>query len=317
MKIQLFEKTPSGTALTPCDSLLLLCGFPGEQQQNTLPLSASDCRCAPEALLERIRALHVNAVSLDAAASDPFYRLLTRSGVAVRHSAKTPESARARLVRYPCVTLDEALTPEEETDLSLSAWRLCGLTTYARPADPAMTPAELLGEAAGREIHADEYGDTLAWLRAVSIRLRAEAIRQGRLSGPYCGRDEWNHPDIAQAIATALSPLHLSALPLCGAWWTGSRFSASLAAFIPRETFSADKSFRVEAVLEDENGAVIARTEFPIAPWRQNTGLLNATLPEKPSVLELTTRLYADDEVLEESVLPVYVGERGPLQAAF
>jgi len=295
---------------------VLLCGYPATAPASMLPLRAEDCRCAPEALLERLRDMHVCSVSLDAPASDPFYRLMARSGIAVRHSTALPESVRARLVRYPCVAFEEP-APAEEADLRLSAWQLCGLTTYARPADPAMTSAELLREAAGREIDVQEYADTLAWLRAVSIRLRAEAIRQGKRSGPYCAAGEWMQSDIAQAISTALAPVHLSALPLYGAWWTGSHFSAALAAFIPKETLSADKSFRAVAQLEDADGNLLARAEFPCAALRANTGMLEAALPQSPCVLELTTRLYADEEILEESVLPIYVGERGPLEAAF
>ena len=116
---------------------------------------------------------------------------------------------------------------------------------------------------------------------------------------------------------TALSPLHLSALPLCGAWWTGAHFSAALRAFIPKDVLSADRALRAVATLEDAQGSALARAEFPCAPWRSNTGLLEAALPDAPCVLELVTRLYADDEVLEESTMPVYVGERGALEAAF
>ena len=78
-----------------------------------------------------------------------------------------------------------------------------------------------------------------------------------------------------------------------------------------------DKSIRACASLEDSEGNVIARTEFPCAPWRSGTGLLEAALPDTPCVLELVTRLYADEEILEESTMPVYVGARGALEAAF
>ena len=45
--------------------------------------------------------------------------------------------------------------------------------------------------------------------------------------------------------------------------------------------------------------------------------MLEAALPDSPCVLTLSTRLLAGDAVLEQSVIPVYVGERGPLEAAF
>ena len=96
----------------------------------------------------------------------------------------------------------------------------------------------------------------------------------------------------------------------------GAHFSASLQAFIPRDAFPVDKSIRAVAALEDGEGNVIARTEFPCAPWRSGTGLLQAVLPDAPCVLELVTRLYADETILEESTMPVYVGARGVLEAA-
>ena len=46
-------------------------------------------------------------------------------------------------------------------------------------------------------------------------------------------------------------------------------------------------------------------------------GVIEAALPDHPCVLELTTRLLHDGEAIEESTLPIYVGERGQLEAAF
>ena len=40
-------------------------------------------------------------------------------------------------------------------------------------------------------------------------------------------------------------------------------------------------------------------------------------MPDTPCVLTLTCRLLSGDTVLEESTLPIYVGQRGPLEAAF
>ena len=319
LKLWLYSVAPSGRKAL-CDTMVRMCGFPGEAPVYTLPLDDEDLRLPPESLLNTLADLHVPGVQLSAAAPDMLYRLLTRSGISAFHSARLSPEEKTKLLRYPCAAFSRSLTPDyPASDPVLSAWQLCGLVTYPRPADPDMLPAELLREAAGRETDplAEDTQAVLAWLRAVSIRLRAEAMRQGKLRGALCAPGEYRQSDIAQAIRTALSPLHLSALPLCGAWWTGAHFSASLHAFIPRDVFSVDKSIRAVATLEDSEGGVIARTEFACAPWRSCTGLLNAMLPDTPCVLELVTRLYADEDVLEESTLPVYVGERCALEAAF
>ena len=71
------------------------------------------------------------------------------------------------------------------------------------------------------------------------------------------------------------------------------------------------------------------RSLFDMSDWMGSAGfrvdirendasyLLEAELPGAPCVLTLSTRLLAGDAVLEQSALPVYVGERGPLEAAF
>ena len=45
--------------------------------------------------------------------------------------------------------------------------------------------------------------------------------------------------------------------------------------------------------------------------------MIEATLPDHPCVLELTTRLLHNGETVEESTIPIYVGERGQLETAF
>ena len=316
VKLWLYKTAPRSRML--CDSVTLMCGFPGAAPAYHLPLRAEDLRLPPEQLIAALQDLHAPAVSLPIPAPDMLYRLLTRAGIGAVHQPGLLSGDMARVKRYPCVTFS-AHSAAECPSPELSAWQLCGLVTYPRAAEPGLLPAELLADAAGREVDpaSEDVQAVLAWLRAFSIRLRAEALRQGKLSGAVCAPGEAFQQDVAQAIKTAFAPVHLSALPLCGAWWTGSRFSASLKAFIPRDVLAVDKSIRAEAVLEDGEGCVIARTEFPCAPWRSGAGLLEAALPDTPCALELVTRLYADDEVLEESSMPVYVGERGALEAAF
>lgn len=320
LKAELFLKLPSGKIGPLCDTRLLLCGFPGPAPDSFLPLGQKDLQTDPRALAERLASMHITAVSLTAPAPDPFCLAMTRAGVAVRQTMDLPDEERTRLLRWPCITLDEAFTHRsvDNYDAALSAWQLGGLVTYPRTPDPDMTPGDMLRDAAGHAVDAEEDNvqAVLAWLRAVSVRLRAEAIRQGQLSGAYCAPGEWNTPDIAEAIRTALSPLHLSVLPLCGAWWTCSRFSASVRAFLPKGRFASNEPLRAEILLEDAQGDALASVVFPCPPDGGNLGLIEATLPEHTCVLELTVRLYNGKKILEEYTLPVYVGERGVLEAA-
>lgn len=303
---------PANAVNTHCDSTLLPCGYAGKAPCAYVPLDRAAC-LQPD-IADRLRALHISGVRLDAPAPDAFYRAMSRAGIAVIQTCDADDPLRARLAHMPCVTFASAAAPQEAASLAASAWQLCGMTGYSRAVDPSLTERELLADAAGRALHPDDEGThgVLLWLRAVLIRLRAEAARQGRYTGALCAAGEIDQSDIAASIRTAFAPVHLSALPLCGAWWTGSRFSAALSAFLPegREEITA------LAVLEDEAGHELARLSAPCAKDGP-VGVIEAVLPDSPCVLELTTRLLARGEVIEESTLPVYVGERGPLEAGF
>ena len=294
-----------------CDALTLMTGYTGAPAPFWLPLTPRECLTPPALLLERLSDIHADSVLLPAPAPDALYIALTRAGIAVRQIAAQEE--RARIARFPCVTFAEA-SREDLPSAGLSAWQLCGMTAYLRTPDPGMTPSELLAEAAGKPVNASRAQEVLGWLRAVAVRLRAEAARQGKATGALCAPGEWAQGDIRDALRTALAPTHLSALPLFGAWWTGARFSAALHAFIAAPQPSA---LRAEAVLEDAQGEALARFAADCPPGGGALGLIEARLPDSPCVLELTCRLLLGDTVIEESTLPVYVGERGPLEAAF
>lgn len=306
---------------TLCERTSLLCGYPGRQPGAHLPLACDALNVTAEDLLRRIHAVHAHTVSLYAPAPDWLYRALTREGVACVQYVSEFDPDRQRLLRMPCVSLQPAAPAPMPPDPCLSAWQMCGMVGYDREADSSLTPKDLLLEAAGRPLHTDHPGvrETLSWLRAVFIRQRAEAARQSRFSGALCACGEDLLPDIAEALATALAPLHLSALPLSGAWWTGTRFSASIEAFIPEGAYADGEEITACAVLECEDGREIARLEKPCGKAGGYIGVLEAALPESPCVLMLTTRLVAGGgrRILEESAMPVYVGSRGPLEAAF
>lgn len=313
----------AGSAPVPCDQALLACGYPGSPAPCFLPLAAGDLAVGAGALLDRLAALHVHGVSLPAPAPDSLYLSLSHAGVSVRHALPDDHPACARLLRFPCVTLDalHAMPPRVAPSPEERVWQLCGVTGMTRTADPDMTPADLLYDAAGRALDPADEGvrAVLGWLCAVAVRLRAEAARQLRYAGALCEPGEWNQPDISDAIACALAPLHLSALPLLGAWWTGTRFSAALEAFVPEDM--QHNLMTARAVLEDDAGSELARIDRHFVPRAQGrgapVGVIEAMLPDTPCVLTLTTSLYHGDVLLEESTLPVYVGLRGPLEAAF
>lgn len=306
---------------TLCDTAVFMTGYPGGAPDAFLPLSSRECLLPPDELVGRIRALHIPAVFLPAPAPDPLARELTRAGIAALQKTPRGEHDRARLARFPGFTLVDMPRREEDASLEASAWRLSSMTGAPRRLDPELTPADLLCEIAGRELDPASDGTraVLSWLRAVSVRLRAEAARQGRVEGSLCAPGEWDQPDIAEALSTAFAPLHLSALPQRGAWWTHSRFCAALHAFVPVGSIpeASSETLLAEALLETDEGELLARLCAPCPRSGGEVGVLEAALPSFPCVLTLSTRLLQGDAVLEQSAIPVYVGERGVLEAAF
>lgn len=316
LNIQLFareEKDRTDGCL--CDEALLLCGYPGAAPRSYLPLLQEDCLGDPKRLCEKIHDLGVNAVLLPEYVPDGLYPALTRAGIAaVQHVS---EEIRPMFTRYPCLTLLDAPAQEEGVSLEASAWQMAGSVAFPRAIDHTMSGEEMLLEAGGRMIDSASPGvqDALRWLRAVQIRMRAEAARQGRYQGALCSAQDIHCSDVVDALHTAFSPVHVSALPLSGAWWTGTRFSASLEACFPRKLLEQGSIYAC-AVLEDDDGAELARVYAPCAKSGY-VGVIEAQLPDTPCVLTLRCALLCRGEAIEENMLPVYVGERGPLEAAF
>lgn len=296
-----------------CDSAVLLCGYPGEAARAWVPLTAEDCLSPAPDLCAHLSSLGVTGVLLPRPASDALYRELTRRGIGVRQLGADTPVLRDIVSRYPCVSL--ASGQSDYPSLALSAWQLGGVVGQLRAASPELTEADMLNDIFGKPIDPATPGvrDVLHWLRAVHVRLLCEAARQQRYTGPLCAPGEWANPDIADAMRTALAKTHLSALPLLGAWWTGSGFSASVYACIG-EDYGGQLSG--EAVLETESGDVLAREVFACPRKGGNLGVLRASLPHEPCVLTLHTRLFSGKSVIEESAMPIYTGERGPLEAA-
>ena len=312
LRVQLFTQGRLGTL---CDETTLLCGFGGQSASYDVPLLPSEC-LDPDALLARIGRMRLFGVRLDAPAPDCFYRTMTLAGVSVLHPFAT-ETMRERLARHACVCLGDAPLPRMRNLPALDAWLLCGLTACPRtpPADAA--PAELLFEAAGRELDAQSpsIAAVLLWLRAVRVRLLAEAARQNRFSGALCPPGVWQDEDVFAALQTALAPTHVGALPLCGAWFAGSKFSADIRAFVDERDASDD--LIVRAWLEDDDGKRLAALKRPCPPRGGEIGLLACTLPNEACVLTLCASLSKGGETIEQNQIPVYVGVKGMLEAAF
>ncbi|MBR3794683.1 MAG: hypothetical protein IKK34_01465 [Clostridia bacterium] len=301
-----------------CDSTVLSCGYSGHAPLASLPLDADDLLTPPEALMQAMQEINVSSVSLHAPASERFYLCAARAGISVVLRLEEGSPLKKRLLRHPCLTFAPRQDTRPPLSPAASAWQLCGMIGCRRASDEALSDRALLYEAAGHALDPQDEGicGVLEWLEAVSVRLRCEAARQGRFAGALCETGAWRKSDVSDAIRTAFAPLHLSALPLCGAWWTGTRFSASLEAFIPEGT-GGGKPLSALAVLEDEKGRELARLFMPCRSRGGYVGVIDAQLPDSPCTLELRTQLLCADEILEESTLPVYVGERGPLEAAF
>lgn len=307
-------------ACTRCDAMTLLVGYNGSAPGFFVPLARGEVFSPPDALAKRLRELGVRCIALPVPGPDLLYRELTRAGIAALHPMLL-QKERERLARFPCVCRAPASAWAEREAPALCAWRLCAMVGMRRDVPKGTAPAELLEDAAGFPVDADAPGTqaVLQWLRAVETRLRAEAARQGHLTGALCAADALQSPDAAEALRTALAPTHISALPLRGAWWTCSHFSATIHAFLADipSAFPKDAPLRVLALLEDEAGEPLARAEFSCPPDGGELGLLEAALPDAACALTLITRLLSGDAVLEQSTMPVYVGARGPLEAAF
>ena len=223
-----------------CDEQTVSCGYSGRPADYDLPLLSEEC-ADPNALLARLSPMRLPGLRLDAPAPDLFYRKMTLSGIGVFHPVAT-DALRERLSRHACVSFGDAPMPRMRSLPLLDAWQLCGLTACLRTPPADMSPAELLLEAAGKPLdpQSPDVAAVLLWLRAVRVRLSAEAARQGRFSGSLCAPGVWQDEDVYAALQTALAPTHISALPLRGAWFAGSRFSASIRAFVEPEKSADD-----------------------------------------------------------------------------
>ena len=316
LKIQLFarESKEKGEGLL-CDDTLLVCGYGAAAARVFVPLAKDACMRDPKTVCEEIAAMGAHAVLLPLPAPDRLLSEMTRRGIAAAGYAG--EELRPLFMRWPCLLLCDFSPEQEAISPAAAAWQMAGSVAFPRTIDRTLTDEEMLLEAAGRMIDVDAQGvgDALAWLRAVQIRMRAEAARQSRYQGALCSAADMESGDVRDALKAAFAPVHLSALPLSGAWWTGTRYCASLEVFMPQLSVIED-DIEAVCVLEDDDGRELAKVS---ESRRQGgyMGVIEAKLPDEPCVLTLRCALHQDGKMLEETMLPVYVGERGVLEAAF
>lgn len=316
LKIQLFarESREKGEGLL-CDDALLICGYGAAAPKVFVPVEKNACIDDVRAFSETLVELGVQAVWLPMPAPDGLLREMTRQGIAA--AGYVSEELRPLFTRWPCLSLCNAPPEKDEISLEASAWQMGGSVAFPRAIDRTMTDEEMLDEAAGKKMDgsAQSVRDALSWLRSVQIRLRAEAARQGRYQGALCSAADLANSDVRDALKTAFAPVHLSVLPLSGAWWTQTHFSASLEAFMPKLSV-INEDIQVLCVLEDDDGTELAKVS---AKRRSGgyVGVIEADLPDEPCVLTLRCMMIQNEKTLEETMLPVYVGERGVLEAAF
>lgn len=164
----------------------------------------------------------------------------------------------------------------------MAALRPDRLPAHPGPADA--TPAELLFEAAGRELdtQSPNIAAVLLWLRAVRVRLLAEAARQNRFSArsarPASGRTRMFSPPCKPRLRRRTSAL----CPCAGAWFAGSKFSASIHAFVDER--DAGDNLIARAWLEDDDGERLAALKRPCPSRGGEIGLLTCILPSEACV---------------------------------
>ena len=302
-----------------CDARSMMAGRPAASVQAYIPLTKEECRLDPDALIARAKAVNVPALFLPSPVSSLTYRRCTLDGIALLPYMPEDATLCAAVQSSPCaIPMKNAeLEALRAPSLASACAQLCSVVSSPVSFSDALSDEDLLWDAAGRRIDPTlpATQTTLKALRALFIRLRAESIRRGHSSGVLCAPGEWQDDAIFDALSSAFAPLHLSVLPLRGAWWAQSRFSASLHAFIPKEEQTG--VYTVRAQLLDGEGRLLADFAADCPVTGGPVGVMDALLPDDACVLTLVSELLRSGSVVRRSEIPVYVGLRGPLEAAF
>lgn len=301
------------------DVCTLMTGKRGNVPRAYIPLTKEECRMPASLLAERAKALSAPALFLPVPVSGDLYRRCTQEGVALMPYAPQNAALCIDAANSPCahpLVCADIQSFEVPSPGTVCA-QLCSIVSAPLSLASGIPEEDQLFDAAGKAVDpvAPETAAVLGALRAQQIFLRAEAFRQGQYTGSLCAPGEWQLPAISDALRRALNPLHLSALPLRGAWWAQSHFSAALQVFIPEEDRRG--AYTAEAELIRIDGQVLASCRADCPTIGGHVGFLNALLPDESCILTLRTRLRRSGAVIETQELPVYVGLRGPLEAAF
>lgn len=310
LKLCLLRRAQRGPGAL-CDCRTLMTGYPCDAPKVYLPLTQEDCAGDPDALLDATKALHAPVLLAPEGTANLLYRRATFAGVAILTHEKGRIFAPAACVAPKDARLPKALSP------AAMCWQLCDMPGMPSTPPAGVTDKELMTEATGTPLDPNDphIARMLDDLRAFQLRLRAEAARQGQYVGALCLPGEWRKASIADALAQALAPLHLSVLPLRGAWWAGSIFSATAHVFIPEDEQCGVYSAQIELLGEQDD--VLASLCRDASVQGGALGVIRGRLPDHACVLTLRARLLRSGAVIETQTLPVYIGERGALQAAF
>ena len=297
--LSLFRITKQGRELL-CDRRVCFAGA-GRQPRAWLPLSPEELWENPARLAERLVSLRVPAVSLPAPPEEALSTALRRKEIGLVLPPPEPEEARDRRASGVAYLAEEPFgTMPGELARQLSGFLACPVAAAA----PPLPEEEMLRAAFGNP--PGEPEPLRAPLLRLLIRLRADGARRGLYSGPVAPSGALSDPALAEILRDAAAP-HAAAFPLTGGWWCGSAFSCRL--FL----LDAAPGSRGEAALRDDEGRIFAR-----AAWRdEEMPVITARLPDKPGRLSLSlTLLLPDGRAVPSPDLPVFVGRRGPLEAA-
>ena len=302
-----------------CDARSMMTGRPAAAPRAYIPLTKEECRLDPDALIARAKAANITALFLPAPVSSLTYCRCALNGIALLPYAPQDVKLSSTAQSSPCAFAMKTAELEalRAPSAAFACAQLCSVMSSPLPLGNALSDEDLLWDAAGQRIDPTlpKTQTTLKALRALFIRLRAESIRRGQACGVLCAPGEWQEDAVFDALSCAFAPLHLSALPLRGAWWAQSRFSASLHAFIPKEEQTG--VYTARAQLLDSEGHILADFAADCPVTGGPVGVMDALLPDDACVLTLKTELLRSGAVVRRSEIPVYVGLRGPLEAAF
>ena len=288
----------TGGRFIPCDRHVLIVGKVN-QMQAWIPLSGEEIQMDPMVLVEKLSELQITAVSLPSPPDDAFAYALRRKEI---DFLLLPEDLKGVCGEGETVSFRREAYGDSLGELArqISGFLSCPVQTYT-----TLISDEMMQKAAFGKLPPDP-GTVRERLLLLLIRLRLDGARRSLYSGPITPPGVLINPVFSKVLRDAAMP-HAAAFPLVGGWWCGSVFSCRL--FL----INAPADSRGEAALRDSDGQVIAW-----ASWQDmEMPVLTTYLPKEPCCLVLSlTLIPPDGPSIPSPELPVFVGQRGPLETA-